>query len=88
MILIYSVHTGDAFRLGAPAGDAMAQVLFINDVLSISARVIETPDQLSSSVLDIEVETAAGRRVLSLTIAIAHQLQASLDHVLKGRDLI
>ncbi len=66
----------------------MAHVLFISDVLSISARVVETPDKLPSSVLDIEVETATGRSVLSLTIAIAHQLQASLEHILRGGDVI
>ena len=62
----------------------MDKVLFINDVLSVREQIVE--DKMPSVVLHIEVETKAGRQVLSLPMDIALQLLAGLEHVLKGDD--
>jgi hypothetical protein len=62
----------------------MDKVLFINDVLSVREQIVE--DTTPSVVLHIEVETKAGRQVLSLPMDIAQQLLAGLEHVLKGDD--
>ena len=60
----------------------MDKVLFINDVLSVREQIVEA--KTPSVVLHIEVETEAGRQVLSLSIDLARQLLTGLEHVLKG----
>jgi hypothetical protein len=61
----------------------MEKVLFISDVVSMSEQVIED-DNKASVILHIEVETATGRQVLSLSPEVARQLLQGLDHILKG----
>jgi hypothetical protein len=63
---------------------AMDKVLFINDVLSVREQIVE--GETSAVVLHIEVETKAGRQVLSLSMDLAQQLLAGLEHVLKSGD--
>jgi hypothetical protein len=60
----------------------MDKVLFINDVLSVREQIVEA--KTPSVVLHIEVETEAGRQVLSLSTELARQLLTGLDHVLNG----
>jgi len=62
----------------------MDKVLFINDVLSVREQIVE--DKVPSVLLHIEVETTTGRQVLSLSMDLAQQLLAGLEHVLKGGD--
>jgi len=60
----------------------MDKVLFINDVLSVREQIVEATTP--SVVLHIEVETEAGRQVLSLSMELARQLLTGLEHVLDG----
>lgn len=73
----------------------MEKVLFINDVLSVREQIVE--DKASAGraailaqgkpplvVLHIEVETKTGRQVLSLSMDLARQLLAGLEHALNG----
>jgi hypothetical protein len=60
----------------------MDKVLFINDVLSVREQIVEA--KTPSVVLHIEVETKTGRQVLSLSMELAQQLLAGLEHVLNG----
>ncbi|HJT07354.1 MAG TPA: hypothetical protein VJ747_10530 [Stellaceae bacterium] len=60
----------------------MDKVLFINDVLSVREQIVE--GKAPSVVLHIEVETKTGRQVLSLSMDLARQLLAGLEHVLNG----
>ena len=73
----------------------MEKVLFINDVLSVREQIVEdkTPGGRGAIqahgaprlvVLHIEVETEAGRQVLSLSIDLARQLLTGLQHALDG----
>jgi hypothetical protein len=59
----------------------MAKPVFISDVISITERPHGHP---ASVLLDVEVETERGLRVLTLSTAVARQLHASLEHILKG----
>ena len=60
----------------------MDKVLFINDVLSVREQIVK--GKTPSVVLHIEVETKAGRQVLSLPMDLARQLLTGLEHVLNG----
>ena len=73
----------------------MEKVLFINDVLSVREQIVEgkapagqaailAPSAPRVVVLHIEVETEAGRQVLSLPMELARQLLTGLEHVLNG----
>jgi hypothetical protein len=62
----------------------MDKVLFISDVLSVREQIVE--DKKPSVLLHIEVETKAGRQVLSLSMDLAQQLLTGLEHVLHGGD--
>jgi hypothetical protein len=58
----------------------MRKSVFISNVVSISER---TRVNLQSRVLEVEVETERGVRVLTLSIAAARQLHDGFAHVLK-----
>ena len=73
----------------------MDKVLFINDVLSVRQQIVEGKAPAGPAailaqgaprlvVLHIEVETEAGRQVLSLSMDLARQLLTGLEHALKG----
>jgi hypothetical protein len=60
---------------------AMKRSVFISNIVSISER--PQGDQ-QSRVLEVEVETERGIRVLTLSMAAARQLHDGFAHVLKG----
>jgi hypothetical protein len=59
---------------------AMRRSVFISNVVSISERSQGNPQ---SRVLEVEVETERGVRVLTLSIAAARQLHDGFAHVLQ-----
>jgi hypothetical protein len=71
----YRPQTDNARREGA-----MRRSVFISNVVSISERTQGNPQ---SRVLEVEVETERGVKVLTLSIAAARQLHDDFAHALK-----
>ena len=77
-----TVSRPDYGKLGLrlPGGGAMRRSVFISNVVSISERSQGNPQ---SRVLEVEVETERGVKVLTLSIAAARQLHDGFAHVLE-----
>src|SRR5258708_2219717 len=61
---------------------AMDKVLFINDVLSVREQIVE--GKTSAVVMHIEVDTKAGRQVVSRSMDLRQQLLRRVRDVLDG----
>jgi len=59
----------------------MRRSVFISNVVSITER---SQDDQQSRVLEVQVETERGIRVLTLSMAAVRQLHDGFAHVLKG----